>query len=43
MRSLVILPLLLIPMAAASNQTLVVSPEKPDLAVLAYKWSERFA
>lgn len=42
MRSLVILPLLLIPMAAASNQTIVVSPEKPDLAVLAHKWSKTF-
>ena len=42
MRNLVILPLLLIPMAAASNQTLVVSPEKPELAVLAHKWSKTF-
>jgi len=41
MRSLVILPLLLIPIAA-HNQTLVVSPGKPELAVLAHKWSKTF-
>jgi hypothetical protein len=40
MRSLFILPLLLMPLAVAQNQTLIVSQEKPDLSVVKYKWSK---
>lgn len=40
MRELFILPLLLIPIAVAQNQTLVVSEGKPDLVVLSHKWSK---
>jgi len=40
MRGLFILPLLLIPVAVAHNQTLVISEGKPDLVVLSHKWSK---
>ena len=40
MRRLFILPLLLIPIAIAQNQTLVVSQGKSDLTVLSHKWSK---
>lgn len=40
MRGLFILPLLLIPIAVAHNQTLVTSEGKPDLVVLSHKWSK---
>lgn len=40
MRSLFILPLLLISIAATRNQTLVVSQRKAELAVLSYKWTK---
>ena len=40
MRSLFILPLVLLPLAVAQNQTLVVSQGKSDLAVLSHKWSK---
>jgi hypothetical protein len=40
MRRLFILPLLLIPIAVAQNQSLVVSQGKSDLTVLTQKWSK---
>lgn len=40
MRRLFILPLLLVPLAVAQNQTLIISQEKPDLTVLTHKWSK---
>lgn len=40
MRSWFILPLLLIPIAVAQNQTLVVSQATSDLAVVSHKWSK---
>ena len=41
MRSLFILPLLLITIAVA-DQTLVVSPGKSELVVLSHKWSKTY-
>jgi hypothetical protein len=40
MRGWFILPLLLIPIAVAHNQTLVISEGKPDLAVVSHRWSK---
>ena len=40
MRSLFLLPLFLIPIAMAQNQSLVVSQENSDLKVLSHKWSK---
>lgn len=40
MRGWFILPLLLIPLAVAQNQTLLVTDEKPALAVLSHEWSK---
>ena len=40
MRRLFILPLFLIQIAVAQNQTLVISHGKPDLTVLSHKWSK---
>ena len=42
MRSLFILPLLLITIAVTNNQTLVVSPGKSELVVLSHKWSKTY-
>lgn len=40
MRSLFILPLLLVPLAVAQNQTFVVSQGKSDLTVVSHKWTK---
>jgi hypothetical protein len=42
MRSLFILPLLLIPLTVSSHQTLVVSQGNSELVVLSYMWSQTY-